>query len=414
MRRELWLGTIVAGIFFSALLDWCVPAAWSQDEAKEDAAPQAAADAEQEKDIYAVPDDGTPDELLAFIDQLLSTPLADRSPEGVEAHRAKLIESSVAAATKVMSSDQATPEQAARAAEIKLRVLTVAAQIGNESDAKTLEAFKDELRSDKRTLVRAVILVRELFEQLGQWQQLDDEGRQKWLHSAISYLESSEPGPEQVQLVSSAARLIDQTGDPETAKGLVEKTISIFRNSGDEGTADLADSLDGLARYLNLVGSELQIDGQLLSREPFDWSQYKGKVVLVDFWATWCGPCIAEMPNVVQNYKQYHDKGFEVIGISLDDDAASVQEFVAQNEVRWPILFGHEQDATGWYHPMAVKYGIQAIPAAVLVDQDGKVITKNARGEDLGKNLKQLLGDPLPVEDKEASQTESNEKERGS
>jgi thiol-disulfide isomerase/thioredoxin len=121
-----------------------------------------------------------------------------------------------------------------------------------------------------------------------------------------------------------------------------------------------------------------------------DLAQLRGKVVLVDFWATWCGPCIRELPNVKEAYRRYHERGFEVIGISLDHAKAreAVLKFVKVAELPWPQYY----DGKGWANKWASAFAINSIPAAWLIDQNGRVVDKNARGEQLESEVKRMLG----------------------
>ena len=126
------------------------------------------------------------------------------------------------------------------------------------------------------------------------------------------------------------------------------------------------------------------LDGNLISLE-----QYRGKVVLLDFWAVWCGPCIAEMPNVKKVYDTYKDEGFDIIGISLDIDEERLRNYLKENEIPWRQVFSGK----GWDSPVSRQYGIRAIPAPWLIDKDGTLITHQARGETLEQLIAKALKD---------------------
>jgi peroxiredoxin len=126
---------------------------------------------------------------------------------------------------------------------------------------------------------------------------------------------------------------------------------------------------------------------QDLDGKPLSLANYKGKIVLVDFWATWCGPCVNELPNVIAAYEKFHGKGFEIVGISLDQQRDKLTEFIKENKVTWAQYF----DGQGWQNKLAQQYGINSIPATFLVDGDGKIIAKNLRGEALSAKLATLL-----------------------
>jgi len=120
--------------------------------------------------------------------------------------------------------------------------------------------------------------------------------------------------------------------------------------------------------------SETDVDDK-----PLALTDHKGKVVLIDFWATWCPPCRAEIPNVVATYKKYHAEGFDIIGVSLDQDREKLLGYTSQNEMTWPQFF----DGQGWGKKPADKYGIESIPATYLLDGNGVIIAKDVRGEAL-------------------------------
>jgi thiol-disulfide isomerase/thioredoxin len=121
--------------------------------------------------------------------------------------------------------------------------------------------------------------------------------------------------------------------------------------------------------------------------KPVRFSSFKGKYVLIDFWASWCGPCRAENPNVLKAYNAYKDKGFTVVGISLDDNAVSWKKAIKDDKMPWIEL----ADAKGPKNEVKTYYGIQGIPSNLLVDPSGKIVAKDLRGTALESKLKELM-----------------------
>lgn len=123
--------------------------------------------------------------------------------------------------------------------------------------------------------------------------------------------------------------------------------------------------------------------GQMLSL-----SSLRGRYVLVDFWASWCGPCRQENPNVVSNFKKYFEEGFTIFGVSLDKDKAKWKQAIDKDGLSWY----HVSDLKGWSSEAGFTYNIRSIPANLLLDRNGVVIAKNLRGEALGQKLKEIYG----------------------
>jgi len=113
----------------------------------------------------------------------------------------------------------------------------------------------------------------------------------------------------------------------------------------------------------------------------------KGKVLLIDFWATWCGPCRQELPNVIAIYQKFHGQGFEVIGVSLDDDKNALNKFTQQMGMPWPQYF----DGQGWGNKLAKQYGVESIPMTYLLNRQGIVIGKELRGKSLATAVESAL-----------------------
>ena len=122
---------------------------------------------------------------------------------------------------------------------------------------------------------------------------------------------------------------------------------------------------------------------------PLSVAKYKDKLVLVEFWATWCGPCVRELPNVINAYKKHHADGFEVIGVSLDfeQDEQKLKNFLKTKDIPWAQYF----DGKGWQNKLAAKYGIESVPATFLLDRQGKIIAQDLYGEALEESLIKAL-----------------------
>jgi thiol-disulfide isomerase/thioredoxin len=176
-------------------------------------------------------------------------------------------------------------------------------------------------------------------------------------------------------MVAQVADLLSHQGSTPAVTDRAERIISDDLNG--EMAKDISRSLVGRRKLRGLENKPLTIKGLTVQGNKFTSEDFKGKVILVDFWATWCGPCRAELPRVKKTYAEFHDKGLELIGVSCDNDGDELKEFLADNpDMPWPQLF--DASNPGW-HALAKSFGIDGIPTMFLIDKKGVVRSISAR-----------------------------------
>ena len=159
-----------------------------------------------------------------------------------------------------------------------------------------------------------------------------------------------------------------ETFDPERARALYEETAK----NEDKEISDAAKS--GL-ELMAMRGKPLELSFTAVDGKKVDLADLRGKVVLVDFWATWCPPCVEEVPALVETYEKFKDKGFEIVGVSLDQDKGALEKFTAENKMTWPQFF----DGKGWDNELAKRFNIQSVPTMWLLDREGKLVDASPR-----------------------------------
>jgi peroxiredoxin len=197
--------------------------------------------------------------------------------------------------------------------------------------------------------------------------------------------------PEDVRLALSAGRALEEADNFELAAQIYQRAAELVAQEDDEKLSFVLRLLHGASRRLELEGKEVVAEGTQMDGAPFDWEAYRGKVVLVQFWAAESDVCRAELPRLKLNYGLYHDRGLEVIAISTDQNRRALEDFLAEQPLPWVVL--HSEDPAG-QGPTVVRYGVTGVPTTWLVDKEGKAVSLHARGGELDMLLHDLLGPP--------------------
>ena len=238
----------------------------------------------------------------------------------------------------------------------------------------------------------------DFYEQL----ESDDPLRERWTavmeKIGVVFEEQLAKTPDDWHTVRMLTEIHEALGNSAAREKVLKAAQAIFEKQLEQDENDRS-ALDGLANIHERLGNaelakayKLKVDPSLgwegqvlpdfssstvdLEGNPISLADYRGKVVLIDFWAVWCGPCLGEIPRIKRVYEKYHDKGFEVIGVSLDEDEAALRAYIHENEMPWRHIF----DGQKWSGHLVEQYGVRSIPAPFLIDREGKVISVKARG----------------------------------
>jgi thiol-disulfide isomerase/thioredoxin len=292
-----------------------------------------------------------------------------------------------AAAEKVRQFHTKYPNHAnaAEAKEHEQGLLTVAARLGDTNATARLEKLEQtrlddpKLSEDERLQVRLERLQREASAQAkGDMNVMLTE-----MENGVRKLQKEFPKRTELN------GLFLQIGEGRLNQGEVERARTLAREVVDaKPDAELKDAAERLLAKLERVGKPLNIKFKAVDGRDVDVAGMKGKVVLVDFWATWCGPCMAELPKVKAAYEKLHDKGFEIVGISFDRDVEKLKQVVAREKMMWPQYF----EGQGEGNKYGEEFGISGIPTMWLVDKKGVLRELNARDK-LEEKAEKLLAE---------------------
>jgi thiol-disulfide isomerase/thioredoxin len=311
--------------------------------------------------------------------------------DDVQAHLEQAA-SSVIAATKQSVQSADSDEEAAQRMQIAVEALRMIGMLGDIDTAAQTAKLLDDLQSVARPPVVEEIIKLRLAMQLQQWRDLDQAAREKTIDRLVADVKQFGLSRGLADLIRLLLDRLEFAAEYDLTSRVINGLLPAYREAEDQQVQRRAPLLEGVVR--RLPGNKMELEGTLLHGGTLDWDSYRGKVVLVDFFASWCGPCREEVPNVLENYRAYHDKGFEVVGVSIDDERGAAEGYVKQAGINFPVLFSDDPEATGWDHPIGRKYGVMALPRVILVDQQGVIVSTMARGSNLRALLQELLGEP--------------------
>lgn len=198
-----------------------------------------------------------------------------------------------------------------------------------------------------------------------------------------------------VQVLTVEAQLyLDVFDNPEKPLELFEQfkhdypTVPIGGNT-DEAIKSLKASVaKWKIRSALAIGTNFpDFSAQDVDGKPLSLADYKGKIVLIDFWATWCPPCRAELPYILKTYQKYHNQGFDIIGVSLDDNHQKLENFLKEKDITWQ----QSCDGKGWDGRLVAQFGLDMLPATFLLDGQRIIIAKNLRGDELEQAVAKAL-----------------------
>ena len=206
--------------------------------------------------------------------------------------------------------------------------------------------------------------------------------QKKWMADLEDFLAKFPDSDEVPSVLLHLANANEFNAEEEKAREQYGKLVESYP------ATDAGKKAAGALRRLDLVGKSLAIKGTGLQNETVDSSQYRGKPVLVVFWASWASPVKHDLPELIKVYEKYHGRGLQIIGVDLDNERGELDAFLKEHQLAWPQIF----EAGGMESRLAVEYGIISLPTMFLVDAEGKVVNRNLRtSAEVDRQLEKLL-----------------------
>jgi thiol-disulfide isomerase/thioredoxin len=357
-------------------------------------APNAGASAEKPKENPYIPRKGkSVEDLQAYIEQMQEAPASIRSRPG-------FAEGMAVSAQRILDTN---PQGALRTFAV-VSLLDAVHQWADNENSKEADARLAELvkkysdDSEKKVSSLANLYALEL--RVLKVDDLDLEKVPALLDEVEESIKDKTLDAKHLRLASATVHAINRLKDDAEVTKRQKEFGEIFAASSEPTLSRYGKQLsqagagpgEGGGTEENLaawIGKTMELTGTTAEGTKFELTQYKGKVVVVDFWATWCPPCRALLPELKETYAKFHAKGLEIVGVDLDRELSALTEYLDQEKIEWVNLLPEEKEGQLTY-PMADKYAIRGIPTTFVIGRDGKIAMVN-HGEDLAPTIEKLL-----------------------
>ncbi len=315
----------------------------------------------------------TPDELLTQVDRLIVRPQDRGFPEFMVLQQAQQVLRQMGFIEQADQVQRTLVEAYRTAPDPKLRGEAWLVEThSSQAYQNFLQAF-GPLGTDQFDAAAALAALRGLYEQF--------------------------PSMQTLEQIASTITNIEYSGHVPLSQDVASFTQQMLANYPAADTTSVENALAAHAARTALLGQTLELSGLVgFDGQPLQSSDYAGKVVLVDFWASWCVKCMREIPAIRQSYAKFSEQGFDVLSVNMDENLASGRSFVEQQKFPWRSFHSQNPQELGFKSALAQRLGVNAIPFMLLVGRDGRVAALHVRGEQLGPAIAKLL-DSAPHEE---------------
>ena len=234
-----------------------------------------------------------------------------------------------------------------------------------------------------------------------------EDSQQKTLEQVHEFLKGREElSIQDTQTGMLAAAMLELQPDKQPARDTYQLLCDLLENDSREEMQSLRLNLQASIRRLNLLGNKFDLQATSLDGREIRIDDYAGKFVIVDFFASWCEPCLTDMPHLKEQFAKYQDRGLAVIAISLDTDAQALDKYLQQAELPWPVIHDNAEDPLD---RLQMKFGVLHLPTVLLLNKAGAVVSLEARGAELERLTARLFETPTLAEPQATATDEADQ-----